>query len=152
MTTLTLDPRTNVSGVAELLQIREQLEKLIARRAEVASHIAEDAEFMGGRVVQIPYFYVRDDGAKTLGTVYHVAEFEQEWGNRNVEYDAHPAHDCPVRRRIYWCGRRKGERVRVPYTREPDRSWHTFLGSWVLVAYDSETQTATLVAIQEATA
>lgn len=152
MTTLTLDPCTNVSGVAELLQIRDQLEKLTARRAEVASHIAEDAEFMGGQVIQIPYFYARDDDAKTPGTVYHVAEFEEERGNRTVDYDAHRAHDCPVRRRVYWCGRRQGERVRVPYTREPDRRWQTFLGSWVLVAYDNETQTGTLVAIQEATA
>lgn len=153
MTTLALDPCTNVSGVAELLQIRDQLDKLTARRAEVASHIAEDAEFMGGRVIQIPYFYVRDDDDRTLGTVYHVAEFEQEWGTRTADhYDAHPAHNCPVRRRVYWCGRRQGEKVRVPYTREPDRSWQTFLGSWVLVAYDNKTQTGTLVAIQEATA
>lgn len=151
--TLTLDPRTNVSGVAELLQIRQQLENLTTRRAEVASHIAEDAEFMGGRVIQIPNLYFRRDDDKTLGTVFHVAEFEQEGGTRTADvYDAHPAHDCPVRRRVFWCGRRRGEKVRVAYTREPNRSWHTFLGSWVLVAHDHQTQTATLVAIQEATA
>lgn len=149
--TITLDPRTTVSGVNELLHLREQIDELTARRIEVASHIAEDAEFMGGRVLRIPFFYIRNDVDKTLGTVFHVAEFEQEWGTRIADhYDAHPAHACPVRRRVFWCGRRQGEKVRVAYTREPNRSWQTFLGSWVLVDYDDETKTGTLVAIQEA--
>lgn len=151
MTTLTLDPRTNVSGVAELLQIRDQLEKLTARRAEVASHIAEDAEFMGGEVLRIPSYDARGITEAPIGTVYHVSHFESECRPWITEHDAHRADQCP-KRRLFWCGRRQGEKVRVAYTREPKRSWHTFLGSWVLVAYNNETQTGTLVAIQEATA
>lgn len=153
MTTLTLDPRTNVSGVAELLQIRDQLETLTARRAEVASHIAEDAEFMGGEVLHIPSYDARGIAEAPIGTVYHVSHFESEcrpW--ITTEHDAHRADQCPERRRRFWCGQRQGEKVRVPYTREPKRSWHTFLGSWVLIAYDAETRMGTLVAIQEATA
>lgn len=149
--TMLLDPRTTVSGVNELLYLREQIDALTARRIEVASHIAEDAEFMGGEVARLDYFHI-DGEVETapLGGLYHVARIEQECrGDGYAHLDAHPSDKCG---RIVWCGQRLRVRVRARYTREPRRSWHTFLGTWVLVGYDNETKTGTLVAIQEATA
>lgn len=132
-----------VSGVGELLSLREQIDTMTARAEEVASHIAANAEFMGGSVLQLPHYKVTDIETATLGTIYHVGRYEQEHSVA-LHDDAHPIGKCG---RSIWCDQRVGERVRVRYTREPNRSWLTFLGDWVLAGVD-EKHTATFVALR----
>ena len=161
MSTLTLPPRTTVSGVNELLHLRSQIDALTARRIEVASHIAEDAEFMGGKVIRVQHFEARRLRELSLGALVHVGAFDWERVQRFSDYVAHPADDCPVerreelpqrRRRRAWCERAIHEKVRAPYTREPSRSWHTNLGTWMVIGQDHAAETVTLVAIGEGAA
>ncbi|MCC4247492.1 hypothetical protein [Microbacterium testaceum] len=144
--TLTLDPRTIVSGVGELLSLREQIDTMTARAEEVASHIASDAEFMGGSVLRLPDYCASGVLTAALGTIYHVGRYEAAHRGAIDGNDyAHPVGKCG---RSIWCAQRVGERVRVRYSREPNRSWLTFLGKWVLVGVDDR-QTATFVALEE---
>lgn len=147
--TVLLDPRTTVSGVAELLSLREQIDTLTARCAEVASRIPENAEFMGGKVLRLPYFLIRGVEKAPLGSVFHVALFDREYRDDPDDYDAHEAGKCPVAHRgVYWCSHRPHHTFRLRYSRG---TRGTFLGSWVLTGYDTDTKTGTLVAIEEVT-
>lgn len=156
--TFTLNPSTTVSGVNELLHLREQLDTLIDRHVEVAQHIIEDADFMDGRIIRIQHFEARRLKDLPLGALVHVGQFEWEPHPRLGDYAAHPVDDCPAqqrethRRRTNWCEQALHEKVRAPYTREPNRSWHTNLGTWMVVGQDHTAETVTLVAIGEAAA
>ena len=142
--TLALNPRTMVSGVGELLALREQIDTMTARAERIASHIAEDAAFMGGQVLQLPNCYADNVETAPLGTIYHVGRYEHEHRGAIDWHDsAHPIGKCG---RSIWCDQRVGERVRVRYTREPNRSWLTLFGKWVLVGVDDK-QTATFVGL-----
>lgn len=150
MTSLVLPPRITVSGVNELLHLAEQIDTLSTRRDEVASHIVEDADFMGGRLLHLRYFQVRGVQSASLGTVFHVARCEYEYRDDPDDFNAHPAGRCPSSLRRHWCELQQNEKVRIPYTREPNRSWRTFLGTWLLVGRDDTAGTATFLAIGQA--
>ncbi len=147
--TITLDPRTTVSGVNELLSLREQIDAATARVEALAPQVVENAEFQDGRLLRLPYYEARVRNAP-LGTLYHLATWEAEGSAAPTpDYLAHPAERCPLHRHR-WCSLPLDQRVKTRYTREPHRSWHTFLGTWLLLATDDNTETATFIAIEEA--
>lgn len=146
--TMTLNPRTTVSGVNELLSLREQIDALTFRLDALAPQVVSNAEFQDGKLLHVPYYEAKVRNVP-LGTLYHLATWDAE-GSAAPTPDilAHAANRCPQHRHP-WCHLPVGERVKTRYTREPRRSWHTFLGTWMLLATDDGTETATFIELDE---